>query len=68
MTLGKIETKIDLYSVYSVFTLKFNIIKANMDECLVLESGATSRILYFIILIQYIQLVNYVYLVQEVEL
>lgn len=68
MTLEKIETKIGLYSVYSIFTLKFNITKANMDECSVLESGATSRILYFIILIQYVQLVNYVYLVQEVEL
>lgn len=55
MTLEKIlATKIGFYSVYSVFTLKFNIIKANMDECLVLELGATSRILYFIILIQYI--------------
>lgn len=68
MTLEKIlTTKIGLYSVYSVFTLKFNIIKAYMDECLVLELGATSRILYFIILIQYIQLVNYVYLVQALE-
>lgn len=68
MTLEKIETIIGLYSVYSVFTLKLNIIKANMNEYLVLESGATSRILYFIILIQYIQLVSYVYLVQEIEL
>lgn len=48
-----------LYSVYTVFTLKFIQHKVNMNECLVLESGVSYSNLHLIILIQYMQVVHY---------